>query len=77
MQFFQVIDKDEFAKLVLEDAEGIIGRQETDSIPVIDDIRFHLYNNALPAAGMDEFSLDVVAKLDMLNSFLLKLGLDC
>lgn len=72
---FQVVEQEEFAQLVLEDATGIIAREETDSIPVIDDIRFHLYNTVLPAAELEE--LDSAAKLNVLNDFLLKLGLDC
>eukprot|EP00794_Sanderia_malayensis_P006096 gene6096-6800_t len=49
----EVICQSEFAELVRDDATGIQGRQETDSIPIIDDIRYHILKYALP--GMDNY----------------------
>jgi len=37
-----VIDTDEFSQLVVESAYSIEKREETDSIPFIDEIRFHI-----------------------------------
>ena len=36
--------REEFHNLVRQDAETVIGRQETDSIDIIDEIRSHLHN---------------------------------
>ena len=38
----EVMDTDEFSQLVVESAYSIQKREETDSIPFIDDIRFHI-----------------------------------
>ena len=45
---FQFIQDPEFRQLVLEDANAIKDRQETDTIAIIDDIRFHFHKFALP-----------------------------
>lgn len=41
----KVIDKEEFASLVLADAQDC---QEMDAICILDEIRFHLFKNELP-----------------------------
>lgn len=38
----EICDTEEFAQLVLDDAMAIKGRQQTDSIPLVDDIRHHI-----------------------------------
>lgn len=38
----EICETDEFPQLVLEDAMAIKGRQLTDSIPLVDDIRHHI-----------------------------------
>ena len=67
--WLQVLDNKEFHSLILEDASSVRGRQETDSIPVVDDIRFHLYRGILPinstSDGDEEFFVDSESKLQM------------
>lgn len=38
----QILEREDFADLVKQDASEVKGRQETDSIDIIDNIRFHL-----------------------------------
>ena len=75
----QVIDSKEFHSLILEDASSVRDRHETDSIPVVDDIRFHLYRGILPNSTSDEdeeLIVDGESKLQMLQSLLEHLGID-
>ncbi|KAM7437250.1 Ankyrin repeat and BTB/POZ domain-containing protein 1 [Porites harrisoni] len=77
----KVIDNKEFHSLILEDASSVQGRQETDSIPVVDDIRFHLYKVVLPINGVldddDEIVVDGESRLQMLETLLQNLGVEC
>lgn len=43
---FQIVNQTDFKNLILEDANEIKNRQETDTISVIDDIRYHIANSA-------------------------------
>lgn len=38
----KIVNSEEFSSLVLEDAMSVMERQETDSVPLVDDIRHHL-----------------------------------
>ncbi len=67
-----VLESEEFASFVSEDATSVRHRQETDSIPIIDDIRFHLTNFVQTFSDMYEAD----QKLGRIDSFLAELGLD-
>jgi hypothetical protein len=57
----QFIDDDEFAALVQESAERVKNRQETDTIELIDDIRYYLserYRLRFEDAGLEEIMDD-------------------
>lgn len=76
----QLIDNEEFHSLILEDASSVRHRQQTDSIPVVDDIRFHLYKGVLPNVTSDEDEdgqFDSERKLNMLNNLLVHLDIEC
>ena len=76
----QLIDNEEFHSLILEDASSVRDRQQTDSIPVVDDIRFHLYKGVLPNITADEEEegqFDSESKLHLLSSLLVHLGIEC
>ena len=63
----------DFQTLVLEDAEEVQNREETDTIDIIDNIRFHLTNFLKTYSEMDDarnYSL-------MLDEYLVSIGLDC
>ncbi|XP_069499472.1 ankyrin repeat and BTB/POZ domain-containing protein 1 isoform X2 [Ambystoma mexicanum] len=69
----KLVDSEEFAGAVKEDAEAVEERQETDSIPLIDDIRFHITSNVQTYSAIEEAN----QKLDSLEHLLAKIGLDC
>ncbi|XP_027045156.1 ankyrin repeat and BTB/POZ domain-containing protein 1-like [Pocillopora damicornis] len=74
------LDNKEFHALILEDASSVRDRQQTDSIPVVDDIRFHLYKGVLPSITSDEEEsgqFDSETKLKMLSDLLIDLGIEC
>ena len=67
-----MISNEKFVQLVKNDAQNVKSRQETDSIDIIDDIRYVLRSvNSLASIAEAENSLDV------LESFLEDLELDC
>ena len=70
--FFQMVELKEFKDLVLEDAHSVQGREDTDSIPIIDDIRFHMTN------FLQSFSdlYDSNHKMSLIDSFLEGLNLE-
>ena len=74
--WFQIIDNPGLAELIQEDAKAIKNRQETDSIPLVDDIRHHLYNAILPSYSGD-VSCFAEHRIELLESLLKKLDLEC
>ena len=76
----QIIDNKDFHSLILEDAASVRERQETDSIPVVDDIRFHLMRRVLPyyvSDEEDEVFVDCEGNLQILDNLLVYLGIEC
>jgi len=37
-----MVDSEHFHELIIDDALGVKGRQEMDSIAIIDDVRYHI-----------------------------------
>lgn len=68
----QMVCLPEFAQLVQEDAKTVQHRQETDSIAIIDDIRFHITNYVQTYSDMYEAD----QKLAIIDAFLEELELD-
>jgi len=62
-----LVEDEEFRALVLEDASGVRAREETDSIDVIDSVRYHL-----TAASV----LEAHERLAIIDELLEQLGLD-
>lgn len=69
----KLVDSEEFAAAVREDAAAVEERQETDSIPLIDDIRFHITSNVQTYSAIEEAN----QRLDALENLLGSLGLEC
>ena len=63
-------------ELIIEDARSIKERQETDSIPIVDDIRSHLYNSLLPNYSGNQ-TCSSESRLDVLQNLLKSIGLEC
>ena len=69
----QILDKDEFAVIIQEDAASVKERQETDSIMIVDDIRYHISANVQTFSAIREAE----DKLRALDELLIQLGVEC
>ena len=67
-----MVQSQEFADLVTTDAETVKGREETDSIPIIDDIRYHVSNSVQDFSDIYETD----QKMRVIDDFLETLDLD-
>lgn len=67
----QVLANEEFRELVQDDAQNVKGREEVDSIEIIDDIRFHISNHLQAVSDMYEAE----QKLALIDKFLEDLNL--
>ncbi len=63
----KVLQQEEFVKFVLEDAASVVDRQETDTVAIIDDLRFYLAE--LSTVSPSE-------KMKLLDDFLENIGLE-
>ena len=70
--FTQVLELEEFAELVQDDATDVESREETDTIDIIDSIRFHLTNFVQTYSELQEME----EKINMIDKFLEDLGLE-
>ncbi|XP_056585986.1 ankyrin repeat and BTB/POZ domain-containing protein 1 [Triplophysa dalaica] len=69
----RLVDKSEFADMIREDAGNVAARQETDSIPLVDEIRFHIASNVQTYSAIEEAN----QKFDALEILLASIGLEC
>lgn len=67
-----MVGLEEFHRVVMEDAQEVKLRQETDSISVVDDIRYHISANARTFVEASEAS----RKLGLIDDLLSSLGLE-
>ena len=71
--FLKVLRQEEFVKFVLEDAASVVDRQETDTVPIIDDLRFYLAEfSTINPSDIDQTS----EKMKLLDDFLEQIGLE-
>ncbi|KAJ8371899.1 hypothetical protein AAFF_G00298910 [Aldrovandia affinis] len=69
----KLVEREEFAEMIQEDAQTVQAREETDSIPLVDDIRFHIANNVQTYSEIEEAS----QRLEALEELLSTIGLEC
>ncbi|XP_057686187.1 ankyrin repeat and BTB/POZ domain-containing protein 1 isoform X2 [Corythoichthys intestinalis] len=69
----QLVQNEEFAEMVKEDAALLEKRHETDSVPLIDDIRFHIATHVQTYSAIEEAN----QKLDALEELLFSIDIDC
>ena len=67
------MDQAEFAEIVKEDAAALEERHETDSVPLVDDIRHHIASNVLTYSAIEEAN----QKLEALEEMLCSINIDC
>lgn len=73
ISFIQVLQQEDFEKFVLEDAASVVDRQETDTVPIIDDLRFYLAEFSTVNSSDIE---DTSEKMKLLDDFLENIGLN-
>ncbi|KAM4821014.1 ankyrin repeat and BTB/POZ domain-containing protein 1 [Thomomys bottae] len=69
----KLVEREDFAQAVREEAAAVAARQETDSIPLVDDIRFHVTSTVQTYSAIEEAQ----QRLRALEDLLAALGLDC
>lgn len=69
----QMVTSEEFAQLIIQDAQSIEKRQESDSIDVVDSVRFHLTSHVQTYSEMEDGN----RKLALVDDLLESLGFDC
>lgn len=69
---WKVLAEEDFRELVLEDAHTIKDREETDSIDIIDEIRFYVTSFVRTYSEME----DANEKLRLIDDLLEDLGID-
>lgn len=67
------MEQAEFAELIREDAESLENRHSTDSVPLVDDIRFHIASNVQTYSAIGEAN----QKLGLLEDLLFRINIDC
>ena len=70
----EMMSDEKFVKLVRNDAQNVKSRQETDSIDIIDEIRYVLRTSNLNSLASIQ---EAENQLDCLDAFLEELELDC
>lgn len=68
----QIVEQREFADLVLEDARHVTAREETDSIDIIDEVRFYVANVVNTVSDLQ----DAEDKLRLIDQLLEDLDID-
>uniref|UniRef100_A0A3Q3XES8 Ankyrin repeat and BTB/POZ domain-containing protein 1 n=1 Tax=Mola mola TaxID=94237 RepID=A0A3Q3XES8_MOLML len=68
-----LVDRAEFAEIIKEDAELLEERHATDSVPLVDDIRYHIASNVQTYSAIEEAN----QKLGGLEELLSRINIDC
>lgn len=69
----KLVEQDDFVEAVREEAAAVAARQETDSIPLVDDIRFHVGSTVQTCSAMQQAQ----QRLRVLEDLLVSIGLEC
>uniref|UniRef100_A0A8C5K1E4 Ankyrin repeat and BTB/POZ domain-containing protein 1 n=1 Tax=Jaculus jaculus TaxID=51337 RepID=A0A8C5K1E4_JACJA len=69
----KLVEREDFVEAVREEAAAVAARQETDSIPLVDDIRFHVASTVQTYSAIEEAQ----QRLRALEDLLVSIGLDC
>uniref|UniRef100_A0AAY4BCE9 BTB domain-containing protein n=1 Tax=Denticeps clupeoides TaxID=299321 RepID=A0AAY4BCE9_9TELE len=69
----RLVERADFAEMIRDDAAAVEARQETDSIPLVDEIRYHISSDVQTYSAIEEAS----QKLSALEHLLSSIGLEC
>lgn len=67
------MEQPELAEVIKEDAASVEDRQATDSVPLVDDIRFHIASNVQTYSEIEEAN----QKLEALEELLVSINICC
>lgn len=67
------MEQPELAEVIQEDAAAVEERQATDSVPLVDEIRFHIASNVQTYSEIEEAN----QKLEALEELLASINLCC
>lgn len=67
------MEQPELAEVIKEDAAAVEDRQATDSVPLVDEIRFHIASNVQTYSEIEEAN----QKLEALEELLASINLCC
>lgn len=70
---FQLVERAEFAEVIKEDADSLEDRHATDSVPLVDDIRYHIASNVQTYSAIEEAN----QKLAILEDLLFQINIEC
>uniref|UniRef100_A0AAQ4RDK0 Ankyrin repeat and BTB (POZ) domain containing 1 n=1 Tax=Gasterosteus aculeatus aculeatus TaxID=481459 RepID=A0AAQ4RDK0_GASAC len=69
----RLVERAEFAEIIKEDAASVEERQETDSVPLVDEIRYHITGNVQTYSAIEEAN----QKLEALEELLCSINIYC
>lgn len=69
----RLVEQAEFAEIIKEDAASVEERQETDSVPLVDEIRYHITGNLQTYSAIEEAN----QKLEALEELLCSINIYC
>ncbi|XP_035499771.1 ankyrin repeat and BTB/POZ domain-containing protein 1 isoform X1 [Scophthalmus maximus] len=69
----RLVEQPELAEIIKEDAAALEDRQETDSVPLVDDIRYHIASNVQTYSAIEEAN----QKLEALEELLSSINIEC
>lgn len=67
-----MIHSEDFKELVLEDARNVKGREETDTVDIVDEIRYYISSFVLTYSDMEEAN----EKLRLIDDLLEELDIE-
>lgn len=67
------MEQPELAEVIKEDAASVEERQATDSVPLVDEIRFHIASNVQTYSEIEEAN----QKLEALEELLVSINICC
>ncbi|TNM86950.1 ankyrin repeat and BTB/POZ domain-containing protein 1 isoform X1 [Takifugu rubripes] len=70
---YQLVEQPELAEAIKEDADTVEGREATDSVPLVDEIRFHIASNVQTYSEIQEAN----QKLEALEELLTSINICC
>lgn len=69
----QLVEQPELAEVIKEDAASVEDRQATDSVPLVDEIRYHIASNVQTYSEIEEAN----QKLEALEELLFSINICC